>query len=133
MQSETGFGLRSARIAACAACIALYFLKFAGGGLFAFFTADDLMNMYWSMDHSLPGLLRDNVTFWSGSYRPLGTFFYHATYVLAGFHPLAFHITCFLLLLLNLYIVFRLAIAISFSREIALLTVLVFAYHPNFS
>ncbi len=116
-----------------AAVIICYFLYFAGSGLFAFFSNDGLMNMYWSLDHSLAGLLLDNLTFWSGSYRPLGAIFYHSIYQLAGFHPLAFHLICFALLLTNLYLVHRLAMALSHSREVALLTTLIFAYHPNFS
>jgi len=133
MTSNTGFGLRSIRIAAPAILIVGYFLQFAGPGLFVYFSADDLMNLYWSLDHSLLQLLRDNLTFWSGSYRPLGAIFYHVTYTLAGFHPFAFHFVCFALLLLNLYLMYRLAMALSCSSEAALLAVLLFAYHPNFS
>ena len=133
MKSNIGFGLRRARIAASAVIIVGYFLQFAGRGVVAYFGTDDLMNMYWSMDHSFAGLLRDNLTFWSGSYRPLGAIFYRTTYALAGFHPLAFHLGCFALLLLNLYLVYKLAIAVTHASETALLAALIFAYHPNFA
>ena len=87
----------------CAACIACYFLAFTHSALFGYFSADDLMNMYWSMDDSFPGLLRANVTFWSGSYRPLGAVFYRTMHAMAGFHPFPFHLTC----MLNLYLAYR--------------------------
>ena len=133
MSRGTSVGLRAVRLGLCAIGILWYFLRFAGAGVSAFFSTDDLMNLSGYLETPFGDLLRANFTFWSGAYRPLGGIFYRSVFALAGFQPVVFHLICFALLLLNMYLVFRIAVALAGSHEIALLTTLIFAYHPNLS
>jgi len=106
-----------------------YFFWFAGGGLWARFTGDDLMNLNFHLTPSLPQLLLSNLTYWSTAYRPMGGVFYVAIYRLAGFHPMPFRAVCFGLLLANLWLMYRVCLRLSGRREVALLATLLATYH----
>lgn len=106
-----------------------YFFWFAGGGLQARFTGDDLMNLNFHLTPSFGHLLLSNLTYWSTAYRPMGGIVYVAVYRLAGFHTVAFRAVCFALLLMNLWLMFRVSLRLTERREVALLATLLVAYH----
>ena len=106
-----------------------YFFWFAGGGLRARFTGDDLMNLNFHLTPSLPELLRSNLTYWSTAYRPMGGIFYVAVYRLAGLRPMPFRVLCFALLLANLWLMYRVSLRLTERREIALVATLLVTYH----
>ena len=106
-----------------------YFFWFAGGGLWARFTGDDLMNLNFHLTPSFPQLLLSNLTYWTTAYRPMGGIVYVAVYRLAGFHPMPFRVVCFALLLANLWLLYRVCLRLTERREIALLATALVTYH----
>jgi hypothetical protein len=106
-----------------------YLFWFAGGGLWARFTGDDLMNLNFHLTPSFPQLVWSNLTFWSTAYRPMGGIVYVAIYRLIGFYPMPFRFVCFALLLANLWLVYRVCHRLTESREAALLATLPMTYH----
>ena len=106
-----------------------YLFWFAGGGLWARFTGDDLMNLNFHLTPSFGRLLLSNLTYWSTAYRPLGGVVYVVIYRVMGFHPLPFRVVCFALLLGNLALVYRLCLRLTGSGEVALLATLLMSYH----
>ncbi|HEX3745880.1 MAG TPA: glycosyltransferase family 39 protein [Bryobacteraceae bacterium] len=109
--------------------LAAYFFWFAGGGLWARFTGDDLMNLEFHLTPSFPRLLLTNLTYWTTAYRPMGGIFYVAVYRLAGFHSMPFRVVCFVLLLANLWLFYRVCLRLTERREAALLATLLATYH----
>ncbi len=99
------------------------FLAFAGDGLGAYFTPDDMMNLYVSWSASPLGLLRND--------RPLGGLVYRVMFACFGLHPLPYRIVCVALLLANLALLYRFCRALSGSREVAALACLLGAYHAH--
>ena len=65
------------------------------------------------------------------SYRPLGLLAYRIIYDTAGFHPLAFHLVSFAFLLLNCYLLFRVARELTGSDITALFAALLGAFHSR--
>ena len=106
-----------------------YFFWFAGGGLRARFTGDDLMNLNFHLTPSFARLVLSNLTYWTTAYRPMGGILYVAIYRLAGFHPMPFRAVCFALLLLNLWLLYRVCLRLTERREVALLATLLVSYH----
>jgi len=109
--------------------LAAYFFWFAGGGLWARFTGDDLMNLNFHLTPSFPRLLLSNLTYWSTAYRPMGGMVYAGVYRLAGFHSMPFRVVCFALLLANLWLFYRVCLRLTNRREVALLATLLVTYH----
>ena len=109
-----------------------WFFWFAGNGLNARFTADDLMNL--TIHRTLPfgRMALGNLAWWSSMYRPMGGVFYVAMYRLFGFSPLPFRVACFALLLGNLALLYRVCLQLTGSRETALLAALLDSYHASF-
>jgi dolichyl-phosphate-mannose-protein mannosyltransferase len=116
---------------AAALCLAIYFFTLAGQGLTIGFSYDDLMNMYRAQALSTWGHFRDTVLFFKYSevYRPLGSLFYRVLFHEFGFHPQAYRVACYALMMLNGALAYLLARRLSASREVAWLTVLLFAFH----
>lgn len=106
-----------------------YFFWFAGGGLWGRFTGDDLMNLNFHLTPTFPQLLLSNLAYWSTAYRPMGGIVYVLIYRLAGFHSMPFRVVCFAILLLNLWLVYRVCLRLTGRREVALLATLLFTYH----
>ena len=120
--------------ALAAAAIAAYFFWFAGAGLRADFTHDDLMNIHRSWRPPAAEHLRDILLFFrfSHSYRPVGSLFYQALFDQFGFNPLPYRVACYLLLLANLWLSYFLLRRLANSREAAAVAVLLYAYHWRF-
>lgn len=115
----------------CALAICAYFLGLAGEGLSAGFTTDDLVNLtaYW---HQSPAaLVKANVLYFSPAYRPMGALFYRPLFALVGFWPLPYRLFCFALLIGNLGLFWLAIRSITRSSEIAALSTLIGAFHPQ--
>ena len=114
--------------------IALYFFHFAGLGLRADFTHDDLMNMNWSLARSYPDNLKDLVLIWrpTPTYRPVGALVYKVSLDLAGLNLFPLRVFCYILMSLNIFLLYAVARRLSGSREIAVLAALLHAYHRGF-
>ena len=109
--------------------LVVYFFWFAGGGLWARFTGDDLMNLNFHLTPSFGQLLLSNLTYWTTAYRPMGGIVYAIVYRLAGFHSMAFRVVCFALLLANLWLLYRVCLRLTERRAVALLATLLLTYH----
>lgn len=114
------------------AAIAAWFLYFAHGGLQAGLSGDDLMNLYGYLQKPAPTLLLDALRFWSTAYRPLGALFYIPLYKMFGMNPLPYRIACFIILGLNLVLLYRFCARLANSREIAFLAAFLASYHAWF-
>lgn len=112
---------RGRLVVALAVC-GLFFV-FAGDGIGAYFTPDDMMNLYRAWSASPAGLL--------GQDRPLGQALYRALFSLAGLHPVPFRLAAFALLLGNLALLYRFCARLAGSPETAALACLLGAYHAH--
>jgi hypothetical protein len=115
--------------------IAFYFFHSTGLGLRADFSHDDLMNMNWSLARSYPDNLKDLVLFWrpTPTYRPVGALVYKVSLDLAGLNLFPLRVFCYILMSLNLFLLYAVARRLSGSREIAVLAALLCAYHRGLS
>jgi hypothetical protein len=112
---------RAALLAALA--IGAMFFAFAGDGLRAYFTPDDMMNLYVSWSAPLAGLFHTD--------RPLGALVYRVLFAGFGLHSAPYRMVCFALLLANLGLLFVFCRRVSGSREVAALACLLGAYHAH--
>lgn len=117
------------KTAAVAVIIGAWFLGQTFKGLRIYFTPDDLMNMYWAWLLPLPKLLLANLTPFTSVYRPLGSLLYRELYLSGGLNPLSFRIAAYVLMMLNIWLIYRLARLLTGSAEIAILCALLGAYH----
>lgn len=118
--------------AALAGGIAAWLLMQTWRGLFAAFTPDDIMNMYWAWTEPLGRLMVANfIPFASSSYRPLGAVIYRASFGVFGLQPFPLRVVIYALLVVNAWLVFRLASRLTGSREIAALAAFLMSYHPR--
>jgi hypothetical protein len=60
--------------------VVAYFCWYAGGGLFAHFSPDDMMNMHVHWSAGWEASLRAILFFWTPSRRPLGALYYLPVY-----------------------------------------------------
>ncbi len=112
-----------------------YFLCLAGGGLQAFFTGDDAMNLAYLHDcfqTPLAEIARQALIVVSGEYRPVGGLFYRLLYAAFGFDPFPFRAAAFALLAVNLLPAYRLARTLSGSREAALTAAFLLSCNASF-
>ncbi len=116
---------------AVGAFVLTWFLAQSWRGMLVDFTEDDLMNMYFAWVMPLPRLLVGNLTPFNSVYRPLGSAFYRVMYDAFGFHPMPFRIAAYALMLLNIWLVYRLAAAITGSIETGALCALIFSFHKR--
>lgn len=105
---------------------------FAGAGIRAYFTPDDMMNLYGYWSKPWKEVLVANLAWYSPQYRPAGGLFYRALFAVFGPNPLPFRIACFLLVFGNLLLAYFLATSLAASREIGALTALIACYHAGF-
>jgi hypothetical protein len=126
---RTRFGFTLGAVAAIAGIP----LCLAGAGLGAYFTGDDMMNLYDAWSKPWKEVLLDNLRYYSPAYRPLGALFYRSLFGLSGFHPLPFRVLSFAIMFANLGLLYTLARRLTDRREAALLTVLLSCYHGHFA
>ena len=125
-------GKQRARAIAISAFIAAWFLGHAWKGLFVYFQDDDMMNMYHAWIVPWHKLIVANIVPFTYIYRPLGSAFYRILYLSAGLNPLPFRICIYTLMMLNIWLIFRVARLLTDSTEMAALAALIGAYHNRF-
>ena len=101
-----------------------WFGALAGPGLTAWFSGDDLMNLYGAWTAPAWGLLES---------RPLGTLWYRAIFAAAGFDPLPFHAAAWCILAVNWALTYCLARRLSERREVAAIATLLVSYNARFA
>ncbi len=109
-----------------------FFAFFAGKGIRAGFTGDDLLNLHVYMTQGFAGVVRSMLFYWSTAFRPLGGLFYLVIYKFFGFDPFPFRFVCFVLLVANLYLAYRFAVRLSGSWATGILASLLLCYHAWF-
>jgi len=114
---------------AWAAFILADFLWFAWDGLAARFAPDDMMNMakYWEKGFRGLGAAQ----FDSTSYRPMGGLFYRPIFHFSGLDPFPYRLAILLILVANIYLVYRFASYLSGSGLVAALAALATSYHAR--
>src|SRR6266852_1905138 len=88
-------------------------LAFAADGVRAYFTPDDMMNLYGAWSASAMELLQ--------GHRPFGGLVYRALFAVFGLSPLPFRVVCFSLLLATLALLYALCWRLTRSREVGTL------------
>jgi len=88
--------------------ILCYFFCFAGRGLQADFSHDDLMNIYKCWYPPVTQHVAETIAFFtfSESYRPVGSLFYRLLFETYGMQALPYRMACYGLLLLNLWLAY---------------------------
>jgi hypothetical protein len=108
-----------------------YFLYFTRDGIFVHFAPDDLMNMAGTWRMKPISLLLAQFSLWYGYYRPLSGLFHVPLVNFFGLNPVPFHAGMILILLANVYLMYRFARLLGCTELIAGLAALVVAYHPG--
>ena len=109
-----------------------WFVFFSWDGLRAHFSPDDMMNIdsfYWT-----PGpwrLLVSQFLLWRGYYRPMGGLFYLPILSGWGLNPLPYHVALSVVLLVNVWLAYRLARLLGADWPAAALAALVACYHAG--
>ena len=91
------------------------------------------MNLYGYWSKPFLETVRANVLYFTPFFRPLGGLIYWGLYSVFGLNPLPFRIACFALLLFNLFLLYKLALALTGSKETALLTALLGSHHAGYA
>ena len=118
------------RAALAAGClIASWFLYFAGWGLRAEFTHDDLMNCHRAVFYPLPRLLGDILVWFRPSdlYRPLPELAYRLFFNLSQFNLLPFRAFLTGVMALNIFLLYAFTRRLTSSRETGALAALLAA------
>jgi hypothetical protein len=114
---------------AFAALIFAWFCYFTAGSLAVRFSDDDMMNIanYWRMRPA--GFAASHFLLWRNFYRPMGGVFYLPLFHFFGFNPAPYHLAILGVLLVNVYLVYRLAILLRAGELAAALAALAASYH----
>jgi hypothetical protein len=102
-------------------------------GLFAYFSNDDIMNLYWARETPLWRLVLSALVPFTTVYRPTGAVLYRCLYSLFGLQPLPFRIVFYALLLTNLMLLYKVTLAITGRRAAAALAAFLASFHSRFS
>jgi hypothetical protein len=118
-----------------ASFIAIYFLALVHDARHAYFTLDDVANLYRAWYYPLGALVKANFLFFLTTpfLRALGSAWYRLIFYFGGFNPVPFHVANVLILAANLGLTYAVSRRLSGSREVGALTALLFAYHPRFA
>ena len=118
---------------AFALLILAYFLYFNWEGVWAHFTADDMMNIdqYWRLGSGR--LLLEQFMPWRGPYRPMAGLFYMPIFHAYGLNPVPYHAVLLALLTFNLYLMYRFARRVGAGELQAGIATLIVAYHAGLS
>src|SRR5579871_5947716 len=87
--------------------IAVWFLAHARKGIRAYFSPDDIMNMYFANQVPLGRMVLENILPFTTGYRPLGAAFYRVGYLLFGLNPIPFRIAIYAVMMLNIALLYR--------------------------
>jgi hypothetical protein len=110
-----------------------YFFYFNWNGLWARFGADDMENMVRCWRPAPLRLLLDALLPWHGAYRPMAGLFYLPLLHWFGLNPFPYHVAMLLILLGNLYLMYRFALRLGCGELQAGIATLLVAYHAGLS
>jgi len=116
---------------AFAAFVLAWFVYFTHDGLRVHFALDELGNMAHYFRGGPLALAVSQFTLWRGDYRPMGGLFYVPILSVAGLNPVAYQAALLAFLLVNVYLVYRLARQLGTGELAAGLASLVVAYHAG--
>ena len=116
---------------AFAAFVLVWFVYFTHDGLGVHFAVDDLGNMAHYYRGGPLALAISQFTLWRGDYRPMGGLFYVPILAVAGLNPVPYQAALLAILLVNVYLVYRLARQLGAGELAAGLAALVVAYHAG--
>jgi len=111
--------------------VASFILWFARSGLTVYFSGDDFANMHWAWQKPVAHILQENLSVWSSGYRPMGALVYRLLFGAFGLHAAAFRILFFTLMLVNSFLLYRVAAAIA-TREVGWLAALLVCFNAAF-
>ncbi len=123
-------GTALAAVAGIAYCV--YFVTYTSGGLRSWFSSDDLMNLHYYWSRPLARLVESNIAFFTDYYRPMGGVYYRAIYAIWGFDPLPFHVAAFVLLSVNLALLYAVTVRLTASRICGFLALILSGTHASF-
>jgi hypothetical protein len=109
--------------------IAGFFFYCAGFGLRTHLGFDDVMNTDFAWEPPLSKLALGLAVPFTTFYRPVGSLVYRVVFDIFGLNPSPFRIVVYAFLLLNLFLIYKLARRLSGSREIAALSALLYTFH----
>jgi hypothetical protein len=109
--------------------VAVFFLYCTWPGIFIGFDNDDVTNLYRSLQEPATKVLIANLVPFTTFYRPSGAAYYRACYALFGWNPGAFRAITYALFLANLLLIYLFARALTKSREVALLSAILYTFH----
>jgi hypothetical protein len=112
--------------------IACFFLFFTWRGLLVYYTGDDMMNLYGYWTEPWSTLIKQNVFFWTTSYRPFGGVIYRTLFAIFGFNPYPEYVIYFGAMIANLWLAYRLFTRLAGSREAGAVGTLLWAFHGKF-
>lgn len=116
---------------AFAAFLLAWFLYFTHDGLSVHFALDGLGNMGHYFREGPLALAISQFSLWRGDYRPMGGLFYVPILAFAGLNPAPYQAVLLAILLVNVYLVYRLALRLGAAELAAGLAALVVAYHAG--
>jgi hypothetical protein len=116
---------------AFAAFVLAWFVYFTHDGLRVHFAVDDLGNMAHYYRGGPLALAISQFTIWRGDYRPMGGMFYAPILTFAGLNPVPYQATLLAILLVDVYLVYRLALRLGTGELAGGLAALVVAYHAG--
>jgi hypothetical protein len=119
-------------VIAAGAAFYCFFVASVHDGLRSGFSGDDLMNLHHYWSGSAWPLVKANILFFSGYYRPGGGLFYLPIYSLFGFDPFPFRAVAFALVSVNLWLLYRVAAILTGSRAGGLLALALSGMHAGF-
>ncbi|GAC1432738.1 MAG: hypothetical protein NVSMB6_30580 [Burkholderiaceae bacterium] len=115
------------------AAIVTVFFHCAGFGLKTALGDDDVMNITFAWEPKLRELALGLLVPFTPFYRPMGAAVYRSLFELFGLSALPFRLFIYGLLLVNIFLVYRLARRLSASIEIGMVAALLFTYHGRLS
>ena len=111
--------------------ILLYFVVLEWDRVGTYFAADDMMNLGTYFHLGPWGALKSQFLLWQGFYRPMGAAFYLPLFHWFGLNPVPFQIAVLSILAANIFLAFRLLLALGSSLFVAGTAALVVAYHAG--
>jgi len=106
-----------------------FFFYSAGFGLRTPFGYDDVMNIDFAWEPPLRSLVLALMNPSTTFYRPVGSLVYRIVFDVFGLNPVPFRVVVYGFLLLNLFLVYKLALRLSGSGEIAAMSALLYTFH----
>jgi Dolichyl-phosphate-mannose-protein mannosyltransferase len=108
---------------------AAFFFYCAGFGLRTHFGYDDVMNIDFAWEPPLRDLALGLAVPFTTFYRPVGSLAYRVIFDIFGLNPSPFRVVVYGFLLLNLWLVYKLAARVSGSREVGAMSALLYTFH----